>query len=185
MELTTFKRSRAKKCEVNVIRREGNIPAVLYSKGQAGENIAVNGSEFKAILRKVKPGCLSTTIFDLQIDGKNCRAILKDIQYCITDYEVIHLDFEELFDDVKVNVNVPIQCTGLLDCVGVKLGGVPRQVIRSMKVNCYPKDIPSEFLLDVKELGIKQTKRLADIAVPENVRPIANMNEVAIVIAKR
>lgn len=185
MKLKLYKRSASKKGELNQIRREKNIPAVLYSKGKPGENIAVSGAELKGILRGVKPGCLSTTVFTLEGEGKKCRAILKDIQYQPTTYDVWHLDFEELIDDVSVNIKVPIQCVGVVDCVGIKLGGVLRQVIRTLKVNCLPKDIPAEFELDIKDLAIKQTKRLSAITIPDGVRPLADLNEVAVVIAKR
>ncbi|MDR3624337.1 MAG: 50S ribosomal protein L25 [Chlamydiales bacterium] len=186
MKLTVSKRSGSSKQELSQIRRAGNVPAVLYSKGEVGQAIEVNGAEFRAILRNIKKGCLSTTVFLLKGDGAHQhRAILKDIQYEPTTYDVWHLDFEELFDTVPVTINVPIQCVGVVDCVGIKLGGVLRQVIRTLKVSCLPKDIPSEFQLDIKELLLFQTKRLADIALPSGMRPVANMNEVAVVIAKR
>jgi large subunit ribosomal protein L25 len=186
MKLTMMKRSASKKSELSQIRRSGSIPAVLYSRGQAGENVAVDGAEFKAILRRVKSGCLSTTIFTLTDEhGKQRRAILKDIQYLPTTYDVWHLDFEELFDDVSINIKIPVVCVGVVDCVGIKLGGVLRQVIRTLRVNCLPKHIPAEFELDIRELAIGQTKRLSEITIPKDVRPLADLNEVAVVIAKR
>lgn len=186
MKLSMTKRSAGSKQELSQIRRAGNIPAVIYSKGSVGENIYVSGPEFKAVLRSLKPGCLPTTVFSLTGEnGKEKRAILKDIQYKPTTYDVWHLDFEELIEGVSVNVKVPIQCTGVVDCVGIKLGGVLRQVIRTLKVNCLPKDIPSEFQLDVRELHISQTKRLSDIQLPNTVRPLSDLKEVAVVIAKR
>lgn len=184
MQLKTFKRSSAVKSELNQIRRSGNIPAVVYSKGEAGKEIAVDGAQFKALLRSVKSGCLSTTKITLEgaIDVK--EAVLKEIQYNPTTYEVWHLDFEELEPSRPVNVKVPIQYTGVPDCVGIKLGGTLRQVIRALRVSCLPKDMPTEFKLDVRELQIGQTKRLSDIAIPENVKPLVDLNEVAVVIAK-
>lgn len=187
MKLTMKKRSASKKGELTQIRREGNIPAVVYSRGNPGENVAVNGAEYGSIVRKLKAGCLSTTVFTLNgEDGKEIRAILKDIQYHPTTYDVWHLDFEELFDDVTVNVKIPIQCVGVVDCVGIKLGGVLRQVIRTLEVNCLPKDIPATgFELDIRDLAMRQTKRLSAIEIPAGVRPLADLNEVAVVIAKR
>jgi large subunit ribosomal protein L25 len=84
-----------------------------------------------------------------------------------------------------VTVNVPIQILGLADCVGIKLGGFLRQVIRSLKVSCLPKHIPQEFELDVRDLNVGQSKRLSDIAIPGTARPIGRMSEVAVVIAKK
>jgi large subunit ribosomal protein L25 len=186
MKLKVFKRTLLKKSELNKIRREGNIPAAMYVRGQATDNITINGNEFSAHLRAVQPGHLSTTIFILVDDqGKERRAILKDIQYEATTYKVQHLDFEELFDDVKVNIKVPIECVGVVDCVGVKLGGVLRQVLRHMRVRCLPKDIPNSFQLDVRSLGQRESRRLKDLQIPQTVRPLVDLNEVAVIIAKR
>lgn len=186
MKLKFFKRDDQKKSETKKIRREGNIPAVIYLQGNETANITIGGSEFSSIIRDVLPGRLSTTIFTLVDEGgKTHKAVLKEIQYAPTTYQVQHLDFEELLDDVKVNIKVPIEFTGVADCVGVKLGGVLRQVIRHLKLQCLPKDIPTAFQLDVRTLALGQSKRLSDLEIPPTVRPLVDMREVAVVIAKR
>lgn len=184
MQLKTFKRASGKKSELNQIRRSGNIPAVVYAKGQPGANITVDGKEFQALLRGVKSGCLSTTKIHLGGDVGAQEVVLKEIQYHPTTYAVWHLDFEALDAASPVSVKVPVQCAGVPDCVGIKLGGTLRQVIRSMRVSCLPKDIPTEFQVDIRELQIGQTKRLSDITLPAGVKPLVDLNEVAIVIAK-
>jgi large subunit ribosomal protein L25 len=185
MKLAVKQRVGEKKKDIKEIRREGDIPAIIYfSKGQP-EKLIVNGAEFKTILREMKPGQLPTTVFTLSDGKKDRKAIIKDIQYHLTTYVVSHLDFEELIEDVPVNVKVPINCIGVGDCMGIKLGGFLRQVVRHVKVECLPKHIPSEFIVDVKDLGIRQSKRLKDLKMPTGVRPIASPEEVVVVIAKR
>jgi large subunit ribosomal protein L25 len=185
-KLKVVPRSTEKKRETKRLQRAGSIPAVKYTRGAAGTPIAVEASEFDALLRGIAPGRLSTTVFSLADDkGKEFSAIVKDIQYNVTNYAVTHLDFEELTPDVAVDVKVPIECVGQSESVGVKLGGIFRQVIRYIKVRCLPKDIPTYFELDVRDLAVGQSKRLKDLPIPKTVRPLADLNEVAIVIAKR
>lgn len=186
MKLQYVSRSNEKKSESKVLRRNGKIPSVLYSRGKDSVPITVDDADFQAILRQIKSGRLPTTIFELEGEDKSSKkCIIKDIQYHPTTYNVLHLDFEELLDDVPVNLNVPIECTGVVDCVGIKLGGVLRQVIRYLKVSCLPKDIPSRFEVDIAKLGQRQSKRLRDIAIPAEVKPLADLNEVAVAIVKR
>lgn len=186
MKLNIIERSHKKKRESNRIRRRGDIPAVLYGHGTDSQIITIKGPEFSAALREIPKGRLSTTVFTLTNEkGKEYQAIVKDIQYHSTTYDIVHLDFEVLEKDIRVNVKVPIECTGVIDCIGVKLGGVLRRVIRYIKVNCPPDQIPSFFELNVKDLGIRQYLKLADLTIPENVRPLAPLDEVAVVIAKR
>lgn len=187
MKLNVTKRTAGKKSESKQLRRAGQIPAIIYMRGkEAADNIVVKDSEFDAILRQIQPGRLSTQVFALVDEkGKERRALLKEIQYHVTKYNVIHLDFEELADNVPVNVKVPIECTGIVDCVGIKLGGVLRQVIRYLKVRCLPKDIPGAFTLDIRSLGQRDTRRLKDLNIPETIRPLVDLNEVAVAIVKR
>lgn len=185
MKLTAKVREKDKKRDSKRIRRSGDIPAILYAPGKPAEMIQIDGREFATLLRKIKPFHLSTTKIAIDVNGKARTVLVKDIQYQPTTYNVIHLDFEELFDDIPINVNVPINCVGAMDCVGIKLGGVLRQVIRQVKVRCLPKFLPESFDVNVKDLGIKQSLRLSDIRIAKEIRPLAKLEEVLVVIAKR
>lgn len=186
MEFTVTSRAADKKSESKKIRREGGVPAVIYSQGKKGEEIIVSRAEFQKVLQQIEPGTLSTKIIVLNHNGKKIRAVFKDIQYHPTTYNPVHFDFVELVDDVPVNINVPLQCIHAMECVGVKLGGVLRQVIRQVKVRCLPKDIPSHFELDIKDMELHHTKKLRDILnIPNGVRPLIDLKEVAVVISKR
>jgi len=185
MKLTISHRKERKKSDTNRIRREGDIPAVLYGRGHQSEMITIKGEEIQAILRTLKSGLLATTVFELHDGKKVHKAIIKDIHYHVAHYGIQHIDFAILDDKQEVTVNVPLQIVGVADCAGIKLGGFLRQVLRSLKVKCLPKHIPQEFVVDIRDLNVMQSKRLSDIAIPENVKPLARMTEVAVVIAKR
>jgi large subunit ribosomal protein L25 len=185
MKLAVHKRISGKKGENNRLRREGHVPGILYGTKQAGTPVYVKGDEFQTILRGLKPGLLATTVFEIQDGAQKHKAVIKDVQYHVATYAIEHLDFEILSDDKPVTINVPIQMVGALDCAGVKLGGSLRQVIRSLKVSCLPKDIPQTFSLDVRALELSQCKRLSDIEIPNGIRPLAEMNNVAIIVAKK
>lgn len=193
MEFIVTGRTPGKKSETKRIRREGNIPAILYSLGEKGEEVVVDGIAFKKVLNTIERGSLSSMIFTLVAkdkkflahQGKHVRAIVKDIQYNITTYEVIHLDFEALHDDVPVNLNIPIKLTNILECPGVKLGGALRQMCRHMKVRCFPGKIPPFFEIDTLDLQVGQSKKLDCISIPEGVKPMEDLKAVAVVIARR
>ncbi len=186
MKLKVFPRKGKSKAESNQIRREGNIPAIIYNRSKESETLTVHGADFTGLLRKVQSGRLPTTVFELTDEhGKVRRALVKEIQYEPTSYRVNHLDFEELLDKVKINVNVPIEFTGVVDCAGIKLGGVLRPVIRNLRVRCFPEDLPECFNLDVRNLALFEVKRLSDLEISPAVRPLADLHEVAVVIAKR
>lgn len=186
MKLNYRLRTSGRKSDSKRLRCQGAIPAIVYSRGQHSISIAITASEYEALVRHVKPGHLSTQVFTLVDDkGHEKRAILKEIQYEPTTYQIQHLDFEELVKGHKVNIKIPIEWIGAADCVGVKLGGVLRAVIRSLRVACLPEDIPEAFQLDVRDMGPRDSKRLRELVIPPTVRPLVDLNEVAVVIAKR
>jgi len=186
MKLKYQKRNAVRKGENKQLRRAGAIPAVLYARGQDSKSISIETADYASLLRHVQPGRLSTTVVELAgEDNVAVKAVFKDIQYHPTTYEVLHLDFEALNDDHEVNINVPIECTGVAECAGVKLGGVLRLVMRKTRVRCFPKNIPTVFQIDVKTLGMRESRRLKDIQWPENVRPLDDLNQVSVIIAKR
>jgi len=185
MKLTIKERKTKSKGELNRIRHEGNIPAVLYSAKGENSFVTINGSEFLAHSRNITPGGLATSIFEVEVDGKILKVVVKDIQYDPTTYAIIHLDFLPLQKDAALTINVPIHVVGLEECVGIKLGGFLRQVRRYVPVRCLSQNMPKEFILDIRDLQIGSAKRGKDLEVPNNVKILILPKDVLLVIAKR
>jgi len=185
MKLIVSKRAGKSKSELNMIRHRGDVPGVIYKQGQPGEKIVLNGVELEKFFRGLKQGHLPTTTFDIEFEGKTVKALMKEIQYAPTTYKVMHVDFLILDNDTMVDVKVPLECVGDADSPGVKLGGFVRQVIRHMKVRCLPKAMPKQFVLNVGELDLNQTKRVKDVPMPHGVKALMAPNDVVVLIAKR
>ncbi|WP_407365668.1 50S ribosomal protein L25 [Chlamydia pecorum] len=185
MELVVTRRETGKKSFLKKIRQTGGIPAVVYSSGKSIANITVDALVFKKFLSSLESGALSSTVFFLEYEGRVIKALVKDIQYQVTTYEVSHLDFEELVENRPVKLSIPVRCVNTVDCIGVKLGGSLRQVIRSIRVVCLPKDIVPFLELDVQSLGLSQTRKLSDIVIPEGIKPISSLREVAVTVSRR
>jgi len=184
MKLAVHKREAGKK--IRQLRREGNIPAILYGRNKAGEPLCIKNEEIQTVIRNMKPGLLATTLFELHGEGKPTKAIIKEIQYHPATYDILHVDFALIAEDQPITVNVPIQLTGVADCAGVKLGGFIRQVVRTLQIRCLPKHMPQEFLVDVRDLGVGQSKRIADLALPAHVKIITKIkDQVVVLIGKK
>lgn len=181
MKLNVSKRLGQSKGELTEIRNRGDIPAVLYSSAKTTEQLVVEGACFEQALRQMEKGFLPTTVFDLG----ECKAIVKEIQYHPTTYQVLHVDFLEIKKGVPIEVNVPVVCIGEADCVGVKLGGFLRRVKRVIKVRCTPENMPRSFELDIRALAIGQSKRARDIEMGKGVTSLFPLDEVVAVVAKR
>lgn len=186
VEISIASRQRQNKGEAKRLRRGGTLPAVIYSEGKTPESISLQTVDFETALRNIRPGFLPTTTFKLvDSKGKSRRAIIKDIQYAVTTYNVMHMDFLELHDDKSVSLKVPVECTNQVDCIGVKLGGFLRTIMRHLKVKCLPTNIPTHFEIDVKELNVNQFRKVKDLAIPAGVSYLGRQDDVVVSVVKK
>jgi large subunit ribosomal protein L25 len=167
------------------LRRAGQIPAIIYSRGNKGTEVAVDGVEFKKILNTTPTGTLSSKVLQLVDEQGTREVVVKEIQYNITTYTVIHIDFEETHQDQPITLNIPLVFTHMSDCVGFKLGGLVRPTLRYIPVTCLPKDIPQQFTINVQDMQIGQSKRVEALQVPPGVKLEIDPKEVAVVIARK
>ena len=72
---------------------------------------------------------------NLNIDGKECKAIMKELQFHPVTDQLLHVDFYEITEEKPIVMEVPIQMTGLAE--GVKAGGKLAASVRKLS-RCYP-----------------------------------------------
>lgn len=148
-------RSEVGKVASNRLRRNGEVPCVLYSK-EGNLMFTAKPAELKALLYTPK-----FKVADIQLNGQTHRCILKEVQtHPVTD-EVTHLDFLKLIKGTTVKVEVPVVLTG--SAVGVKSGGKLVQRIRTVHIKASSENIVPEVHLDVTKLDLGQTMRIRDI----------------------
>ena len=171
------------KNEARRLRKNGNVPAVLYGgKGEA-LTLAVNAKQVTAILRS-ETG--HNTLFQVAVSGKQEPAIVKDWQVDPVTGRLLHVDLLRVAMDVRMKVKVPVHTFG--DPAGVKVqGGVYEVVTREVEVECLPADIPTEFKVDVSGLMLNQSLRAGELTFDKNkIRLVTDPNAVlAHVVALR
>jgi large subunit ribosomal protein L25 len=176
-------RSQRGKNEARRLRQGGNVPAVLYGgKGEA-LTLAVNAKQVSAILRSSTG---HNTLFQVDVDGKQEPAIVKDWQVDPLSGRLLHVDLLRVAMDVRMKVKVPVNTFG--DPAGVKVqGGVYEVVVREVEVECLPSDIPTEFRADVSGLMLNQSLRAGDLQFDKGkIRLLTDTNAViAHVVALR
>jgi large subunit ribosomal protein L25 len=148
------------------LRREGMIPGVLYGRGKSPHAICVEERE----LRRVLTGDHGLhAILDVTLDQQKTThaSILKDYQVHPVRGYVTHIDLQEVRLDQPIQAQVVIELVG--DPEGVKEGGVLSQVQREINVEALPMEIPEHIDLDVSDMAIGDTLRLADLPPMEGV----------------
>lgn len=169
---------------VKKIRRLGRIPAVIY--GHAFESIPVSVDErsFKALMRREKGlhGLLSLKLEGTE-EGEH-TVVVKEIQRHPIKDHILHVDFQRIRSDEKLHAVVSLRFEG--EPVGVKAGGILQHYLYEVTVECFPKDLPEEIVVDVSRLNLKQNLRVSDLPSLPGVAYVNSPEEiVAAVTPKR
>ncbi len=162
------------------IRREGNIPAVLYGLGSSTP-VSVNRKEMVHILNT---GAGASSLLSIKLDGTGDEklAIIRDFQKDPVKNLIIHADFLEVATDKPIHVTVPVVLSEG-DIKGVKEGGILQQPMRELAVECLPLNIPENILVDVSNLGVGETIHLGDVRLPDGVKTDVEQDHVVVTIA--
>jgi large subunit ribosomal protein L25 len=151
--------------ETRRLRRNGLVPGVLYGR-KGTYAISVPARELRRALGG--PGGLHT-ILDVVVegDGGTHPAVLKDYQRDPIRGTVIHIDLHEVRLDQPIQASVSVALVG--ESIGDREGGVLQQVAREVTIEALPMEIPEHVQLDVTELAIGESLRVADLAPIEGV----------------
>ena len=144
------------------IRKAGAVPCNLYgeAKDEKGLPKAFSFSATQEELRKLvySPDIYSV---NLNIDGKECKAIMKELQFHPVTDKLLHIDFYEINETKPIVMEVPIKLTGLAE--GVKAGGKLSASVRKLKVRAPYTAIPECLNIDVTSLGLGKTIKVAEL----------------------
>jgi large subunit ribosomal protein L25 len=163
-----------------VLRRSGQIPAILYGRGTEPVLLSVNTKDLEKILKK---GNFGQFILNLVIqNGKEVTkpAMIKELQAHPLSGSLIHIDFYEIDMNRQIRVMVPVVIKG--HSVGVEEGGMLNIVRRELEVFCLPGDIPESFEIDISGLAIGDSIHLADVPMGENVEVDTDVNYTVVTV---
>ncbi|RMG14040.1 MAG: 50S ribosomal protein L25/general stress protein Ctc [Deltaproteobacteria bacterium] len=147
-------------------RREGKIPAILYSHFSEPTPIALDPKALRKAVRDSEHGFNTVLTLELGEAGKR-TALLKDWQIDPVSRRLLHADFLEVKMDEAIEAEVPITLVG--KAKGVEAGGILSQLRREITVRCRPGDIPGEIEVDISPLEIGDSLHVGDIPAPEGV----------------
>ena len=159
------------------LRRQGLIPGVLYGRGKPPHAICIPERD----LRRALTGDSGLhAILDVVLDGQKTThpSILKDYQQDVLSGRLAHVDLQEVRLDQPIQAQVVVELVG--EAKGVTEGGVLSQVVREINVEALPLEVPERIELDVSDMEMGDTLRLADLPPREGVAYLDDPEEIVL-----
>ncbi|MXS85343.1 50S ribosomal protein L25/general stress protein Ctc [Nitrosomonas sp. HPC101] len=149
------------------LRIQGRLPGVIYGGGGATQSIDL---DHKDLYYKLKTDAFHASILSIDVDGKKEQVLLRDVQMHPFKQQVLHIDFQRIKQDQKINVKIPLNFINADVAPGVKLsGGIISHVATEIEISCLPKDLPESITVDLSEMVAGSTIHTSDLNLPENV----------------
>ena len=166
--LKATKRSSKSTGQVNKLRSEGLIPAVLYGGQKDNLNISLKKLHLQNI---INTETFMSKVFDLEIDGSSEKALPRDIAYDPVSDEPIHIDFMRISKGSKLTLEIPVKFLNSDKSPGLKKGGVLNIVRRKVELKCPTENIPKEIIVDLDNSEINTSLKISSVKLPEGVVP--------------
>jgi len=152
---------------VRKLKTRGIIPAIVYGGKEKPQPLQVAARDINAVLSHASG---ENILVELEIAGEqsNRMALVQEIQHSPVGGDILHVDFHAVSMDEKIQAEVPLEPVGIAN--GVKnFGGLLEQSLRSLPIECLPRDLPDRLTVDVSNLNIGDSIHVRDIQLPSGV----------------
>jgi large subunit ribosomal protein L25 len=162
------------------LRSRGLIPAVVYGKGMESTAAAVKKADLSAFLKANGRNSVFNTEFAQEQD---VSMLIKDIQYDAVRKEVVHLDFQKVNSNERVQVEVPVRVVGRETVE--KAGNVVAHQLNTVTVECLPGDIPAHADADISGLKPGRSFTAGDFIFPPGVTLLSKPGDIVLTVNGR
>jgi large subunit ribosomal protein L25 len=143
------------------LRRDGQIPAILYGHGKENVPLAVPQDQAQNAVRQ------SARLIDLQGAVKE-SALIREVQWDALGNQILHLDLTRVSATELVRVDVALETRGT--ALGATDGGVVKVLVHTLEIECRANSIPEKLELNINKLELHQSLTIADLELPEGAK---------------
>jgi len=165
VKLSAERRTVTGRSAVRKLKAQGIVPAVIYGAKDKAEPLQVSRRDINAMLSHASG---ENILVELEIAGKSRLALVQEVQHAPLGGAILHIDFHAISMDEVIQADVPLEPTGIAN--GVKnMGGLLEHNLRSLAIECLPRDLPDIITVDVSALNIGDAIHVREIQLPTGV----------------
>lgn len=152
------------------LRDAGKLPGVIYGHKEAILPVTLPRKE---VATHINHG---QHLFDIAIEGKSEKVLIKEVQYDHLGIEPIHVDFARVSLDEKVTLTVSIETKG----EPKSDTGVLQQIMNEIEIECLVTDIPDVIKVSVGDMQLDDVIHVKDLKLPQGVVALADEDQIVV-----
>ena len=168
MSLNVTTRNNKSKGDLSSIRKNGNVPAIIYGGKEDNKKISVSKKLLKTAIDREN---FLSNIITLSLDGKNQNVLPREVIYDVITDEPIHVDFLRVVPGIKIRIEVPVEFINHEKSPGLKRGGVLNIVRRKVELKCPSEKIPEKLTINLDGVDIGESFKISSVKLEDDVVP--------------
>jgi len=154
------------------LRRDNQVPGVIYGGGDEPQHFAVDARTLRNTLAR------AAQVIEITVDGgSTANVLIKDVQRHPVRGEALHVDLLRVRMDQAIHTTVTLELIGADVAPGVGHGGVLSQGIVELNIEALPGDIPDSVQFDVSGLEMNETATVSQLTAPAGVTLLDDPDE--------
>lgn len=147
-------------------RLENQVPGIIYGGDKKPHMINMPQNK---IIKALETESIYASVFDVIVDGKAEKVILKDLQRHPWKPIILHMDLQRVSAKDILVKKVPLHFMNEDSCKGVKLGGMVSHALTEVEIRCQAKNLPEFIEVDLTNVGLDEVLHLSQLKLPKGV----------------
>ena len=181
MKFVAFERAKQGTGASRRLRITGRTPGIVY--GGAGQPQLIE-LDHNALWHALKKEVFHSTILDMEFNASTSKVLLRDVQMHPFKQLVLHIDFQRVEADTKLQMKVPLHFSGQDESPAVKVDHcLITHVATELSISCLPADLPEFIAVNLSGLKKGTSLHVKDLVLPAGVSAVTRGKENPVLVS--
>ena len=172
MKFVAFERAKQGTGASRRLRISGRTPGIVYGAARTHELIEL---DHNSLWHALKKEAFHASVLDMELNGKESKVLLRDVQYHPYKQLVLHIDFQRVEADHKMTMKVPLHFSGEDVSPAVKTENcLLTHIVNEIAISCLPADLPEFIAVDLSGMKKGSSLHLSNLVMPKGVTAVVN-----------
>jgi large subunit ribosomal protein L25 len=181
MKFVAFERAKQGTGASRRLRITGRTPGIVY--GGTAEPTAIE-LDHNALWHAIKKEAFHASMLEMELNGSESKVLLRNVQMHPFKQLILHVDFQRVEANTKLQMKVPLHFSGEESSPAVKLDAcLINHIVNELEVACLPADLPEFINVDLSNLKKGTSLHVNDMVLPKGVTAVTRGKENPVIVS--